>query len=243
MNTKDTDVVHGIDVADAIKSLPFVQERLPLLDVELGTPAPDSIMSRILRLEQYAGVPNQFNEVYREKVRVKAADRTTQALRMLRGLTAEVLSAKAELLSSLEVCAGLDGNVVLKIPNKAAFKAFQEVIKDRTTRIAALEIAITKLDTLGYGFYVDVSKSTGLLESQVTRLKSESDSFMLSGFDSRAEGMKLQSCTAVAIESERTAWDARKTALDAQLVEATQAFKAQKAKLDEMDSILASVGI
>lgn len=247
MNTKDTDVVHGIDF-ETIKSLPFVQERLPFINIDAGTPDEDTLEGRVLLIERRLGILNVHTTTPSEKNQAKAADRTVRVLRTLWTLRAELQTTKAELLSSLDVSSGTvssgTGQVAtFKIPDKAAFSALQEIIKDRTDRIASLKIAITNLDALGGGFFDDMDKEVGELEGHVKLLRSDLEAFNRSSFESHAVGMKLQSYTAAAIESERAAWDAKKAALEAQLAEATQAFEVQEAKLNEVDRILNSVGI
>ena len=232
----------GIDF-ETIKSLLFVQERLPLIDVELDVPETDSVLDRISTLEIYVGLKHPQSE----GTKAKAADRTVKVLRLLRDLNAEALAAKEELLFSLHVSSGNvstgTGQVAtFKIPDKARFSALQEIIRDRTSRIAALETAITKLDALGCGFYCDLEKAIGILKCTVRDLKFQVDE--MCSFDSKAEA--LRNCCHMSpeqIDGERTAWDSKKSTLETQLVEATKAFEAQKSRLAEIDSILASVGI
>lgn len=246
-STKGTEPVRGMDF-EMIKSLPFVQERLPFINIDAGTSDENALEGRVLLMERRLGILNAHTMASPEKNQAKAADRTVKILRSLWTLRSELQVAKADLLQSLDVSSGTVSSgtgqiATFKIPDKAGFSALQEIIKDRTDRIASLEITITSLNALSCGFYDGMVKVTGELEGKVSLLRSEFATFERSGFDSQAEGMKLQSCPVAAIESERAAWEAKRAALEAQLAEATQALEVQKTKLNEVDRILNSVGI
>jgi hypothetical protein len=245
-STKGTEPVHSIDF-ETIRNLPFTKERMALINIDAGTPDEDTLEGRVLLIERRLGILNVHTTAPSEKNQAKAADRTVRVLRTLWTIRAELQTAKAEILSSLDVSSGTvssgtDRIAIFKIPDKTAFSGLQEIIKYRTARVASLEIAIINLDALGCGFYDDMAKATGELEGQVRDLKSKADE--MRSFDPQAEAMKnVQRMSPVQIDRERTAWEAEKERLVVRLNEAMQALDVQKKKLNEIDRILNSVGI
>ena len=104
-----------------ISDLPFLVERLPLLNVGTST--------------------NMLDQKH-------ASDRTTHVIRKWHALNQELRAARRETLACCEARPGKGDSAILAIADRAEFDRLQEAIAARQEQIGNLEQAIVKLDAL-----------------------------------------------------------------------------------------------
>lgn len=81
--------------------------------------------------------------------RKMAEDRTVAVVRLWESLNEELRTARGATMACLEAIEGKGEVVTLKILDRPAWDALQEVITENTSKISNLETAIIRLDELG----------------------------------------------------------------------------------------------
>ena len=162
-----------------------------------------------------------------------AEDRTVAVVRLWESLNEELRTARGATIACLEAIEGKDEVVMLKILDRPAWDALQEVITENTSKISNLETAIIRLDELGGQWFSE-------LLDRVNSMGREENSWK----------QRIATMTAAAIAKTRDEAEAEK---DDDVVrvkqlarEATDAANAELEKLrpllEEIESILEGVG-
>jgi hypothetical protein len=97
-----------------------------------------------------------------------AEDRTVAVVRLWESLNKELRTARGATIACLEAIEGKGEVVTLKILDRPAWDALQEVITGNTSKISNLETAIIRLDELGGPWFselLDRVNSTGREEN------------------------------------------------------------------------------
>jgi hypothetical protein len=162
-----------------------------------------------------------------------AEDRTVAVVRLWESLNEELRTARGATMACLEAIEGKDEVVMLKILDRPAWDALQEVITENTSKISNLETAIIRLDELGGPWFSEL----------LDRVNSM-------GREENSRKQRIATMTAAAVAKIRDEAEAEK---DDDVVrvkqlarEATDAANAELEKLrpllEEIESILEGVG-
>ncbi len=139
-----------------VKDLPFVKERLQLLDsTTLHDPA----------------------------MRNHSRDRTVEPVRRWVALTYELRALRPQTTTCLEARPGKNDQVVMVVADKERFASLQEAIESHNKQITELEAAIRKLDGLGDDIWFSnlsqrVSLLMGTEDGHKRRLSAEASNAM-----------------------------------------------------------------
>jgi hypothetical protein len=110
--------------------------------------------------------------------RKMAEDRTVAVVRLWESLNEELRTARGATMACLEAIEGKDEVVMLKILDRPAWDALQEVITENTSKISNLETAIIRLDELGGPWFselLDRVNSVGREENTRDEAEAEKD--------------------------------------------------------------------
>ena len=165
--------------------------------------------------------------------RKMAEDRTVAVVRLWESLNEELRTARGATMACLEAIEGKGEVVTLKILDRPAWDALQEVITENTSKISNLETAIIRLDELGGPWFSEL----------LDRVNSM-------GREENSRKQRIATMTAAAVAKIRDEAEAEK---DDDVVrvkqlarEATDAANAELEKLrpllEEIESILEGVG-
>ena len=165
--------------------------------------------------------------------RKMAEDRTVAVVRLWESLNEELRTARGATMACLEAIEGKGEVVTLKILDRPAWDALQEVITENTSKISNLETAIIRLDELGGPWFSEL----------LDRVNSM-------GREENSRKQRIATMTAAAIAKTRDEAEAEK---DDDVVrvkqlarEATDAANVELEKLrpllEEIESILEGVG-
>ena len=165
--------------------------------------------------------------------RKMAEDRTVAVVRLWESLNEELRTARGATMACLEAIEGKGEVVTLKILDRPAWDALQEVITENTSKISNLETAIIRLDELGGPWFSEL----------LDRVNSM-------GREESSRKQRIATMTAAAVAKIRDEAEAEK---DDDVVrvkqlarEATDAANAELEKLrpllEEIESILEGVG-
>ena len=165
--------------------------------------------------------------------RKMAEDRTVAVVRLWESLNEELRTARGATMACLEAIEGKGKVVTLKILDRPAWDALQEVITENTSKISNLETAIIRLDELGGPWFSEL----------LDRVNSM-------GREENSRKQRIATMTAAAVAKIRDEAEAEK---DDDVVrvkqlarEATDAANAELEKLrpllEEIESILEGVG-
>ena len=165
-------------------------------------------------------------------------DRTTALVDRYVTLTSERKVARAETMNCLEATEGKNGTVVLKVLDRPVFNGLQDLIKNHVQEIMKVESAIRRLDSLGYGWYQDMSEQVSALthlEEEINARMSQTATWVL-----RMEGRSGLSPQDILSNNPEYA---PKTEADKELKAGKARLAELKPKLVEFDSILESAGV
>lgn len=165
-------------------------------------------------------------------------DRTVLLVSKFLTLKGELAVARKETMSCLEAIEGKNGAVTLKVLERETFNGLQDLIKDHMQQITAVEGAIRRLDSLGYGWYGCLSdEAAGLshLEEEINARMSKTATWVLK-MEGRS-GLSPQD-----ILSNNPEYSARKAEADKDLAAGKARLAKVKPALAEFDRILSSCG-